>query len=70
VTTLREGKIEIEIEIPDALSGRKFDDRTHGLSHCMKAVDFIVELVDRILFIEIKEPPDTTSLPPDGHLEK
>ena len=30
--------------------------RSHGLSHCMKAVDFVVELVDRYLFIEIKDP--------------
>ncbi|WP_133510758.1 hypothetical protein [Candidatus Thiosymbion oneisti] len=64
MTTLRERNIEIEI--PDALNGRKFDDRTHGLSHCMKAVDFIVELTDRILFIEIKNPPDTASLPPNA----
>jgi len=64
VTTLRERNIEIEI--PDALSGRRFDDWTHGLSHCMKAVDFIVELTDRILFIEIKNPPDPASLPPNA----
>ena len=31
----------------------------------LKAVDFIVELTDRILFIEIKDPPDPASLPPD-----
>jgi len=51
VTTPREQNIEIKIS--DALNGRKFDDRTYGLAHCMKAVDFIVELTDRILFIEI-----------------
>lgn len=64
MTTLRERNIKIEI--PDALSGRKFDDWTHGLSYCMKAVDFIVELTDRILFIEIKDPPDPASLPPNA----
>ena len=48
------------IEIPDALSFKKFDDgKSHGLSHCMKAVDFIVETKDRIIFIEIKDPPPT-----------
>ncbi len=34
----------------------KFDDEAHGLSHCMKAVDFIVEFHDRYLFLEIKNP--------------
>jgi len=39
----------------------------------MKAVDFIIELTDRILFIEIKDPPDPVSLPPNAkgdHIEK
>jgi hypothetical protein len=48
---------DIRIDFPTALSMRKFDDSsTHGLSHCMKAVDFIVELPDKILFVEIKDP--------------
>ena len=34
----------------------KFDDEAHGLSHCMKAVDFIVEFHERYLFLEIKDP--------------
>jgi len=54
MTTLREG--DLEMVLPSGASGRKFDDDTHGLSHCMKAVDFIVELADRILFIEFKDP--------------
>ena len=55
----------VRIEFPGALNGRKFDDgATHGLSHCMKAVDFIVELPDQILFVEVKDPPDPASLPP------
>jgi len=45
---------ELEITLPKGVSARKFD--THPLSHCMKAVDFIVELDDRIFFIEIKDP--------------
>ena len=32
----------------------KFDDAAHGLSHCMKAVDFIVEFHDRYLFLDIE----------------
>lgn len=54
MTMLREG--DIEIRLPSGARGRKFDDANHGLSHCMKAVDFIVELSDRILFVEIKDP--------------
>ncbi len=55
MTILREGSLEIDIH--DAVVDcRKFDDRNHGLSHCMKAVDFIVELKDKYLFIEIKDP--------------
>lgn len=49
----------VRISIPDSVAWRKFDDVSHGLSHCMKAVDFIVELADRIFFIEIKNPPQT-----------
>jgi hypothetical protein len=57
VTTLREG--ELELRLPTGTSGRVFDEEsTHELSHCMKAVDFIVELRDRILFIEFKDPED------------
>jgi len=54
MTTLHEG--DIEITLPSGALGRKFDDASHGLSHCMKAVDFIVEETDRILFVEIKDP--------------
>ena len=46
----------LEISITDAVNARKFDDDSHGLSHCMKAVDFIIELPDRYLFIEFKDP--------------
>jgi hypothetical protein len=47
----------LQIALPPNAAGRKFDDNTaHGLSHCMKAVDFIVELKDRLLFVEIKDP--------------
>lgn len=59
--TLAEG--DLQIVLPDGAVGRKFDDAaTHGLSHCMKAVDFIVELEDRILFIEFKDPDDPTAV--------
>lgn len=55
MTVLTEGNLRITI--PNTMQARKFDDGVrHGLSHCMKAVDFIVELVDRYLFIEMKDP--------------
>ena len=55
MTTVREGNLQIVF--PRNASVRKFDDETsHGLSHCMKAVDFIVDQSDRVLFIELKDP--------------
>lgn len=52
-TTLREG--ELQVELPTPAQGRKFDDQTHGLSHCMKAVDWIVDLPDKVYFVEVKD---------------
>lgn len=54
MTILEEG--DLRIDVGDTLSDRKFDDDGHGLSHCMKAVDFVVEFSDRYLFIEVKDP--------------
>ena len=55
--TLDEGSLRITLPHDDATT-RKFDDAaTHGLLHRhMKAVDFMVELQDRLLLIEIKDP--------------
>ncbi len=47
---------DLEIDVTDATNGRRFDGDDHGLSHCMRAVDFVVELEDRHLFIEVKDP--------------
>lgn len=53
---------DLEFNFSDALDIRKFDDpRCHGLSHCMKAIDFIVELNNAYLFIEIKDPSNPKS---------
>ena len=54
MTVLAEGNLQITI--PSGILARKFDDTNHGLAHCMKAVDFIIELKDRYLFIEFKDP--------------
>lgn len=47
---------DLEMVIPDVVTGGKFDGAGHGLSRCMKAVDFVIELEDRYLFIELKDP--------------
>ena len=62
--TLKEGMLSIDFT--GAKNAFRFDEGNHilpnyhGLSHCMNAVDFIVEYADRYLFVEIKDPPDQT----------
>ena len=51
--TLREG--ELQVALPASAQGRKFDDRTHGLSRCMKAVDWIIDLPKKTYFVELKD---------------
>lgn len=51
---LQEGRLRIDL--PSNASGWKFDSKSHGLSHAMKAVDFIVKSQDAVWFIEIKDP--------------
>ena len=54
MSSLTEGELEFLFE--GAVSARKFDGHDHGLTHCMKAVDFIIEFTDKYLFIEVKYP--------------
>ena len=55
MATLTEG--DLRIDITDKAHVRRFDDEaTHPLSHCMKAVDFIIEWEDRYWFVELKDP--------------
>ena len=57
MTRLQEGDLRIALPNPAKVS--KFDDpASHGLSHCMKAVDFVVEFEDWTLFLEVKDPDD------------
>ena len=69
MTVFTEGSLQITIN--DAVTARKFDAAGHGLSHCMKAVDLIIELEDRYLFIEFKDPqhPDASDLSTGEYLE-
>lgn len=55
---------DIQISFPDTVVCRRFDDESsHGLSHCMKAVDYIIELDDRIIFLEFKDPDNPKAKP-------
>ena len=60
---LQEGNLKFNFT--GALSVFKFDEQNslspnfHGLSHCMKAVDFVAEYDDYYLFVEIKDPTDS-----------
>lgn len=56
---------KLEFDFRSAVSSIKFDDQSHGLSHCMKAVDFIVETLQIIYLIEVKDI-DNTSVPPNN----
>ena len=54
---------DLQITINNAVDARRFDGQDHKLQHCMKAVDFIVELPDQYLFIEFKDPQHPAATP-------
>ena len=54
MTTFTEG--DLRVEFRNVVAARKFDGGDHGLSHCMQAVDFVVERSDSYLFVEFKDP--------------
>lgn len=58
---------DLKISLPTNVLSRKFDDEiTHGLSQCMKAVDFILELDDKVIFVELKDPENPRAQPKDS----
>ena len=60
---------DIELDLTKARSVKNFDDdKTHGLSHCMKRVDWIVETDGKLLFIEVTDPQDPKA--PAGEIDK
>ncbi len=59
MTTFIEGNLEVSFR--NVVSARKFDEE-YRLSHCMKAVDFIVEFEDRYVFVEFKSPPNSPDM--------
>ena len=64
MTVFTEGNLEITFN--NVVSASKFED--HGLT-CMKAVDFLVELPDRFLFIEFKDPQSPQAKNPSSEYE-
>lgn len=54
LTNLSEGRLHIET--PPDVVGYRFDDESHGLSHAMKAVDFLIWQDKNLWFVEIKDP--------------
>lgn len=54
---------DLELDFTQANNAEKFDDNSHGLSYCMKAIDFIVELPTDYLFIEVKDPSHPNATP-------
>jgi hypothetical protein len=63
-----------EFDFTDALEAFVFDEKAkssphyHGLSHAMKAVDIVVELPSRYLFVEVKDFHEPDSYHDDEHL--
>ena len=51
---LTEGRLRINT--PPYVVGYRFDGESHGLSHAMKAVDFVFRNGKVIWFVEIKDP--------------
>ncbi len=52
---------DLQFDFSETVDTQRFDDDTHKLSHCMKAVDFIVETKKNIYFIEVKDPDNPSS---------
>ncbi|MEY4589751.1 MAG: hypothetical protein RL497_1827 [Pseudomonadota bacterium] len=51
---------DIHIDFSKAQSVLKLDGAAHGLSHHLKAVDFVVEWADQLWLLEIKDPENST----------
>ncbi len=62
--TFTEG--DLRIDFSGATGGRKFDGPDHRLSHCMKAVDLVVELPDHYLFVEVEGSSESSGDPAEA----
>ncbi|MCY3801782.1 MAG: hypothetical protein OXG46_09395 [Chloroflexi bacterium] len=52
---------DLQITFNNVKSAQKIDGPSHMLGHCMKAVDFVVELPNCYLYVEFKDPQDPES---------
>ena len=61
---------DLQLAVPDGLQGGRFDGPQYDASHCMKAVDFVLEAQDHDLFVELKDPqhPNAPPASPDDYL--
>lgn len=64
---LIEGELEFDFSKADRAE-RFGEESRHGMSHCMKAVDFLVEWPDALWLVEAKDPSISTI--PDHESEK
>lgn len=55
----------MRISYPDTATFSNFDGTAHGLAHCMKAVDFVIEIASHTLLIEFKDPDNPNAQPHD-----
>ncbi len=53
---------EVRIDFSGALSCTKLDEN-HPLTHAMSCVDFVVDFVDRIILVEVKDPDCSRAQP-------
>lgn len=64
MASFNEGDLQLTVHSPSRV--RKFDGQNHGLTHCMKAVDFIIEEDDRTLLVEFKDPDNPRADPDES----
>ncbi len=59
MTTVSLSEGEIQIEFQGVLNAEKFDDSRHGMSHCLKAVDFLCDWPKDLWLVELKDPEES-----------
>lgn len=56
---------DLIFDVSSAVTSEKFDDNSiHGTKSTMKRVDFIVEEIERFIFLEVKDPDKTGATNP------
>jgi hypothetical protein len=47
---------DLVLTVPEEFTPENFDSGSHGMSHCLKAVDYVFEIPSHLVFLEIKDP--------------